>query len=159
MSTAAIRCAPSPVSEMTAELKRLIEEIRERELWRFAHLQRLGIVDDRATLRRWMKLAIDPFPSPMVMSPNSIAWRADQVRAWLDRRPRGPAPQPRHREAEERRAQQLLGPPVSHDSLKRDDTGPPTAGSTAGPAAHQVEREDVGPRRTYGSRPSTGPRQ
>jgi predicted DNA-binding transcriptional regulator AlpA len=159
MSTAAIGSAPSPVSEMTAELKRLIEEIRERKLWRFAHLQRLGIVDDRATLRRWMKLAIDPFPSPMVMSPNSIAWRADEVRAWLDRRPRGPAPQPRHREAEARRAQQSLEPPVSCASLKRGDISPPTAGSSGGPAALQVEREDVGPRRTCGSRQSTGLRQ
>lgn len=116
--------AGAPVSEMTAELKRLVDEIRERELWRFADLERLGIVHDRATLRRWMKLATDPFPSPMVMSPNSIAWRAYEVRAWLDRRPRGAAPQPRHREAEEHRAQQSLEPPVSRASLKRGDAYP-----------------------------------
>jgi excisionase family DNA binding protein len=87
---------------MTAELKRLIEKIRERELWRFADLERLGIVQDRATLRRWMRADDDPFPAGKVLSANSVAWVADEVRAWLNRRPRGPAPQPRHIEAERR---------------------------------------------------------
>lgn len=136
-----------------------IADTEAQTLWRFRDLKAKGIVTDRATLRRWMKSADDPFPSPIVLSANAVAWVAEEVRAWLKRRPRGPAPQPRHREAEERRARQSLGPPVSRASLKRGDTGPPTAGSSGGPAAHQVEREDVGPRRTYGSRRSTGPRQ
>ena len=79
---------------MSAELKRLLAEIRERDFWPYRDLERLGIVHDRATLRRWMKLAHDPFPEPVVMGPNSVAWRADEVRPWLARRPRGRAPQP-----------------------------------------------------------------
>lgn len=66
------------------------------ELLRFADLKLLGVVRDRATLRRWLKAKTDPFPAPLVLSGNSIAWRAAEVRAWLDRRPRGAAPQPRH---------------------------------------------------------------
>lgn len=81
---------------MSDELKQFIAELRERDWWRFRDLERLGIVHDRATLRRWMRVALDPFPQPIVMSANSIAWSAGEVRQWLERRRRGPAPQPRH---------------------------------------------------------------
>jgi predicted DNA-binding transcriptional regulator AlpA len=77
---------------------------RERDLWRFCDLKALGIVEDRATLRRRMKSDTDPFPAPILLSRNAVAWVSDEVRAWLKRRPRGAAPQPRHIEAE-RRAQ------------------------------------------------------
>jgi predicted DNA-binding transcriptional regulator AlpA len=75
------------------------------ELLRFADLKRLGVCRDRATLRRWLKAKTDPFPSAIILSGNAIAWRAAEVRDWLDRRPRGPAPQPRHLEAERRAAE------------------------------------------------------
>ncbi len=71
-------------------------------LLRFADLKKLGIVRDRATLRRWVKAKTDPFPEPLILSGNAIAWRESEVDAWVDRRPRGSAPQPRHREAERR---------------------------------------------------------
>jgi predicted DNA-binding transcriptional regulator AlpA len=80
--------------------KQSIAEIREQDFWRYSDLERLGIVQDRATLRRWMKADDDPFPAGKVLSANSVAWVADEVRVWLDRRPRGPAPQPRHIETE-----------------------------------------------------------
>jgi predicted DNA-binding transcriptional regulator AlpA len=80
--------------------KQSIAEIRARDFWRYSDLERLGIVQDRATLRRWMKADDDPFPAGKVLSANSVAWVADEVRGWLDRRPRGPAPQPRHIETE-----------------------------------------------------------
>jgi predicted DNA-binding transcriptional regulator AlpA len=103
VSTAALRRAPfgRRVSTMITHVERL-------ELLRFSDLKRLGVVRDRATLRRWLKAKTDPFPSAIVLSGNSIAWRAAEVSAWLDRRPRGAAPQPRHLEAE-RRAQDCGG--------------------------------------------------
>lgn len=81
-----------------------IADTEARTLWRFRDLKAKGIVTDRATLRRWMKSADDPFPPPIVLSANAVAWVAEEVRTWLKRRPRGPAPQPRRKEAE-RRAQ------------------------------------------------------
>ena len=67
-------------------------EALARELWKFSHLKMFGIVDDRATLRRWM--ARQNFPEPLVLSNNSIAWVSSEVRAWLASRPRGAAPSP-----------------------------------------------------------------
>jgi hypothetical protein len=58
---------------MTTEIERLIAETRAKEWWRFRDLHTLGIVDDRATLRRRMKSKTDPFPPPIVMSANSVA--------------------------------------------------------------------------------------
>jgi predicted DNA-binding transcriptional regulator AlpA len=63
-----------------------------RALWRFGDLKLLGIVNDRATVRRLIKN--ESFPQPLILSANSVAWRADEVRGWLDSRPRGAAPQP-----------------------------------------------------------------
>jgi hypothetical protein len=81
---------------MSKGKKTTMAEVRERELWRFGDLQALGICADRQTMRRWQRAETDPFPQPLVLSGNSIAWRAAEVRAWLDRRPRGAAPQPNH---------------------------------------------------------------
>jgi len=69
-----------------------VEAVKARELWRFADLKLLGYVADRATLRRWMN--VEGFPKPIVLSANSIAWRAPEVLEWLANRPRGAAPQP-----------------------------------------------------------------
>lgn len=66
--------------------------IEAQTLWRFNDLKLLGIVDDRATLRRW--IATGGFPKAIILSPNSIAWHAAEVLEWLDNRPRGAAPQP-----------------------------------------------------------------
>jgi len=73
--------------------------VDQLELLRFCDLKRLGVVRDRATLRRWLKAESDPFPPALVLSGNSVAWRSAEVRDWLDRRPRGAAPQHRHLKA------------------------------------------------------------
>ena len=87
---------------MTSEIEKAMAETRARELWRFCDLKTLGIVDDRTTLRRRMKSDTDPFPQPIILSGNAVAWPASEVRAWLASRPRGLAPQPRRIEAERR---------------------------------------------------------
>jgi hypothetical protein len=89
--------------------EKTMAEVRERELWRFSDLQALGICADRQTMRRWQRAETDPFPQPLVLSGNSIAWRAQEVRAWLDRRPRGPAPQPNHIAAERQNLARAIG--------------------------------------------------
>jgi len=80
-----------------------VESIQARELWRFNDLKFLGIVADRATLRRWIRTL--EFPPPMIMSANSVAWPAAEVRAWLAGRPRGLAPQPGPARARQARAE------------------------------------------------------
>ena len=61
-------------------------------LWRFNVLKALGIVEDRATLRRWM--ATEGFPPPLILGPNSLAWDAEETRQWVKNRLCGAAPQP-----------------------------------------------------------------
>jgi predicted DNA-binding transcriptional regulator AlpA len=68
------------------------EELRAKEIWSFRDLKALGIVNDRATLRR--RIASEGFSQPVILGPNSVGWIADEVRSWLASRPRGPAPQP-----------------------------------------------------------------
>ena len=62
---------------------------------RFPDLVALGIVRNRVTLNRW--IAADHFPKPIQLGPNSVAWKASEVKAWLDRR--AAAPKPEWREA------------------------------------------------------------
>ena len=39
-----------------------------------------------ASVYRAMKWLEDPFPSPVRLGPNQVAWVLDEVEAWLDRR-------------------------------------------------------------------------
>jgi predicted DNA-binding transcriptional regulator AlpA len=55
-------------------------------LLRYRNLVACRIVTNRTTLRRWMERAADPFPAAIQLSENSIAWRAMDVEAWLERR-------------------------------------------------------------------------
>ena len=48
---------------------------------RFSDLVERGIVRNRVTLGRWIKL--HGFPAGIKLGPNSRAWPADQVDAWL----------------------------------------------------------------------------
>ncbi len=48
---------------------------------RFSDLVDLGIVRNRVTLGRWIKL--HDFPTGIKLGPNSRAWPVDQVEAWL----------------------------------------------------------------------------
>ena len=52
---------------------------------RFPDLKDAGIVDNRATLYRWIKLY--GFPKGVLLGPNTRAWSQDEIDAWLRSRP------------------------------------------------------------------------
>lgn len=51
---------------------------------RYKDLEELGICENRMSLRRW--IARDLFPAPILLSPNCVAWRSDEVNAFLESR-------------------------------------------------------------------------
>ena len=51
---------------------------------RYADLVERQIVNNRTTLQRWIRDY--SFPSGVLLGPNSRAWPADQVEAWLAER-------------------------------------------------------------------------
>jgi len=56
-------------------------------LLRYRDLVAAGIISNRMTLKRWSDLSrTDPFPAPLKLGPNSIAWNARSVEEWLRRR-------------------------------------------------------------------------
>jgi predicted DNA-binding transcriptional regulator AlpA len=55
---------------------------------RFADLLALGLVNNRETLKNWIKKR--GFPPGQLTGPNSRTWGEDEVRAWLDSRPTKP---------------------------------------------------------------------
>lgn len=67
-----------------------MEQRSDLSFLRYADLENLKIVNNRMTLSRWLKRANDPFPAPVQLGENTVAWRESDVRAWLDRRPRAP---------------------------------------------------------------------
>jgi predicted DNA-binding transcriptional regulator AlpA len=77
------------------DIEQRMAEIQAKTLWPFSDLKAQGIANDRATLRR--REAREGFPQAVILSSNSVAWNADEVRAWLASRPRGAAPQPKTR--------------------------------------------------------------
>ena len=58
------------------------------KLARFSDLKEQKIVTNRMTLSRWQKLSEDPFPAPLQLGKNTVAWRVSEVEAWVDRRER-----------------------------------------------------------------------
>jgi predicted DNA-binding transcriptional regulator AlpA len=95
-------------------------------LWRFCDLKFLGYATGRATLRR--QIVRDGFPKPIVLGPNSVAWDAEEVRAWLMCRPRGSAPQPRRIEKTRALAAPAdAGRPEARQVRPLPRTGPPHA--------------------------------
>lgn len=56
------------------------------KLLRFHDLKARGVISNRMTLRRW--IAEHGFPAGMQLGPNSVAWREDEVEAWLASRQR-----------------------------------------------------------------------
>ncbi len=58
---------------------------RELALLRFDDLEQNKIAPNRVTLKRWMEREDDPFPQPLHLGKNSIAWRAVEVADWLER--------------------------------------------------------------------------
>ena len=65
---------------------------------RYADLERLGVVNNRATLGLWIRN--HGFPRGQLTGPNSRTWGEDEVQAWLDSRPTAPKPTPTPRKAE-----------------------------------------------------------
>ena len=55
-------------------------------LLRYPDLVAKRIVTNRMTLRRWMERQVDPFPQPVRLGNNTIAWKAVDVAAWIERR-------------------------------------------------------------------------
>ena len=53
-------------------------------LLRFKHLKERRVVNNRATLGRWIKN--QGFPPGFLLGPNSRAWTEDSVNAWLANR-------------------------------------------------------------------------
>jgi len=67
-------------------------------LYTFLSLTQNNIFRNRTQLRREMNAPVDPFPQPVRLSGNRIAWDGEAVRAWVKRRmdkgPRVPKPKP-----------------------------------------------------------------
>jgi prophage regulatory protein len=61
------------------------------KLLRFTDLRQLGIVKNRVTLSRWLRSG--GFPRPVRLGPNSVAWREEEIKAWLDSRSREKRPE------------------------------------------------------------------
>jgi predicted DNA-binding transcriptional regulator AlpA len=52
---------------------------------RYADLERLGVVNNRATLSNWIRKR--GFPVGQLTGPNSRTWGESEVQRWLDGRP------------------------------------------------------------------------
>ena len=51
---------------------------------RFSDLKARGIVGNRMTLARWIQS--QGFPAAIKLGPNLVAWREDEIEAWLTER-------------------------------------------------------------------------
>jgi len=56
------------------------------KLVKFSGLKEQGVFNNRMTLARAMQRKDDPFPAPLQLGANTVAWRVDDVEAWLERR-------------------------------------------------------------------------
>ncbi len=54
---------------------------------RYADLVKIGVINNRVTLSRW--IATEGFPAGIMLGPNSRAWPEESVNAWLLNRPVG----------------------------------------------------------------------
>ena len=62
------------------------EQTDSRKLFRYADLVKIGVVNNRMTLKRWIESG--DFPAPLRLGANTIAWRTEEVREWMDARKR-----------------------------------------------------------------------
>jgi len=60
------------------------------KLYRFADLQRMGLVPNWPTLKRWQNQ--QGFPLGRLCGPNFRVWTGAQLNEWFANRPTGPAP-------------------------------------------------------------------
>ena len=54
------------------------------KLIRFQGLVECNIVKNRVTLQRWINS--NGFPKPVRLGPNTVAWKASEVQAWIEGR-------------------------------------------------------------------------
>jgi len=66
------------------KLHEILKVLQVLQVLRYWHLVDLGIINNRMTLKRWIDRG--HFPGPIRLGPNSIAWRASDVKEWLDNR-------------------------------------------------------------------------
>jgi predicted DNA-binding transcriptional regulator AlpA len=66
-----------------------LQDIFQVFLLRYRDLVERKIVSNRVTLSRWMALDEDPFPRPLKLGPNTVAWDSRLVASWLSRRAKG----------------------------------------------------------------------
>ena len=57
------------------------------QVMRYADLKARGVVNNRATLSRWIKT--HGFPSGFLLGPNSRGWYAHDIEGWLSDRSAG----------------------------------------------------------------------
>src|SRR5687768_13783682 len=62
--------------------------LNDLRMMRFSDFKKCGIWNNRTSLKRAMKRKIDPFPKPIRLGTNSLAWRRVEVEAWLERQSR-----------------------------------------------------------------------
>jgi prophage regulatory protein len=53
--------------------------LRDPEVFQLTGLSRV---------QRWRRVRAGSFPAPVQLGPNSIGWREDEIRVWLEARPR-----------------------------------------------------------------------
>jgi hypothetical protein len=66
-----------------------------RKRLRYVDLLEAGIVNNRVTLKNWIRDR--DFPPGQLTGPNSRTWDEAEVQRWLDSRPTAPKPAPRRR--------------------------------------------------------------
>lgn len=62
------------------------DDMKNLRMLRFSDLKAAGIVPNRTTLARWLKLDVDPFPQPIRLAEKTRVWRKTAVEAWIERR-------------------------------------------------------------------------
>jgi predicted DNA-binding transcriptional regulator AlpA len=67
---------------------------------RYKHLEEAGIVNSRPSLN--YKIKHDNFPAGVLLGPNTRAWPADEVEAWIASRPVGKVARTVSQEAREK---------------------------------------------------------
>jgi predicted DNA-binding transcriptional regulator AlpA len=50
---------------------------------RYRDLTERNIVANRTTLSRWMRRQENPFPKPIRLGPNTLAWRLLDIESWM----------------------------------------------------------------------------
>jgi predicted DNA-binding transcriptional regulator AlpA len=73
---------------MNRHQRRRAEALQRKPRYlRYYDLEADGIVPNRMTLSRWIA-GNSGFPKPVRLGPNTVAWKTEEVEAWLTERER-----------------------------------------------------------------------